>query len=42
MTGTGSCVYGIFESKKVAKEAYQVLKNKYEAYLCCTYNSKRR
>ena len=38
MTGSGSCVYGIFASKEVAKEAYDTLKNKYETYLCTSYN----
>ena len=37
MTGSGSCVYGIFEKKEEAKKAYQALKDKYEAYVCCSY-----
>ena len=41
MTGSGSCVYGIFDSKKRAKECYSKLKDKYEAYICTSYNSKR-
>ena len=28
MTGSGSCVYGIFENKEIAKQAYNNLKNK--------------
>lgn len=39
MTGTGSCVYGIFVDKKTAKLAYNKLKKKYQTYLCCTYDS---
>lgn len=41
LTGSGSCIYGLFEEKEVAKKAYQNLKNKYQTYLCCSYNSKR-
>lgn len=41
MTGSGSCVYGIFENKKTAKLAYLKLKEKYETYLCISYNSKK-
>lgn len=41
MTGSGSCVYGIFEKKEEAKKAYQVLKDKYETYICSSYNVKR-
>jgi len=29
MTGSGSCVYGIFESKKAQEDAYKLLKKKY-------------
>jgi len=42
LTGSGSCVYGLFESKEVAKRAYQNLKSRYQTYLCCSYNSKKR
>ena len=42
MTGSGSCVYGIFINKQVAKIAYKKLKQKYQAYICISYNSKRR
>ncbi len=42
MTGSGSCVYGIFTNKKIAKMAYIKLKQKYQAYICTSYNSKRR
>ena len=42
MTGSGSCVYGIFENKKIARNAYNVLKEKYETYICTSYNSKNK
>ncbi len=41
MTGSGSCVYGIFQEKKTAKLAYDTLKEKYQAYLCHSYNSSK-
>lgn len=41
MTGSGSCVYGIFKDKQIAKEAYQKLKAYYKTYICTSYNSKR-
>jgi len=41
MTGSGACVYGIFEDKELAKEAYNLLKQKYEVYICTSYNSKK-
>lgn len=40
MTGSGSCVYGIFKDKKTAKLAYGTLKNKYQTYICISFNSK--
>lgn len=40
MTGSGSCVYGIFENREKAKSAYQTLKEKYEVYLTTSYNLK--
>ena len=40
MTGSGSCVYGIFENKEIAKQAYNNLKNKYQTYICTSYNLK--
>lgn len=39
MTGSGSCVYGIFASKEEAKLAYHSLNSKYETYICTSYNS---
>ena len=41
MTGSGSCVYGIFKDKQMARKAYRKLKDKYETYICTSYNSKR-
>ena len=41
MTGSGSCVYGIYKDKNEAKLSYKKLKQKYEAYICTSYNSKR-
>ena len=41
MTGSGSCVYGIFQDKKTAKSAYYALKDKYQVYLCSSYQSSR-
>ena len=41
LTGSGSCVYGIFKNKQDAKYAYNNLKNKYKTYICTSYNSLR-
>lgn len=41
LTGSGSCVYGIFKNKQDAYFAYNNLKNKFETYICTSYNSKR-
>lgn len=41
MTGSGSCVYGIFSDKQIAQDAYKKLKTKYQTYICISYNSKR-
>lgn len=41
MTGSGSCVYGIFENKEIAKNAYNALKLKYQTYITTSYNSKK-
>ena len=41
MTGSGSSVYGIFEDKQSAKKAYMELKDKYETYICTSYNVKK-
>lgn len=42
MTGSGSCVYGIFKNKTEAKNAYETLKSKYEVYICTSYNRKEK
>ena len=34
MTGSGSCVYGIFQDKQSAKSAYRALKDTYQTYIC--------
>lgn len=41
MTGSGSCVYGIFLNKETAKSAYDKLNKQYQAYICTSYNSLR-
>lgn len=41
MTGSGSCVFGIFESKNLARTAYRKLKQDFETYICTSYNSKK-
>ena len=41
LTGSGSCVFGIFRNKEEAKSAYKNLKNKYKTYICTSYNSLR-
>lgn len=41
MSGSGSCVYGLFSDKKMAQSAYQNLKKKYKCYLCTSYHSKK-
>lgn len=38
LSGSGSCVYGIFENREDAKRAYKKLKYKYETYICTSYN----
>lgn len=42
MTGSGSCVFGIFKTKEVAQMAYHRLKAKYQTYLCRSYYSRKR
>lgn len=41
LTGSGSCVFGIFKNREDAKFAYKNLKNKYKTYICTSYNSLR-
>lgn len=36
LTGSGSCIYGIFDSSTIRDNAYNKLKNKYEIYSCET------
>ena len=40
LTGSGSCVYGIFRDKQTAKKAFNKFINKYETYICTSYNIK--
>lgn len=40
LTGSGSCVFGIYKNKKQAKYAYEILKNKYDIYICTSYNKR--
>lgn len=41
MTGSGSCIYGIFKNKETAKLANRVLKSKYQTFLCTSYQSQK-
>lgn len=41
MSGSGSCIYGIFKNKQIAKFEYNKLKGKYQTFICTSYNSKR-
>ncbi len=41
MTGSGSCIFGLFDSKLHAQKCYNALKEKYNTYICTSYNSKR-
>lgn len=41
MTGSGSCVYGIFKNKQLAQNAYQKFKTKYQTFICTSYNLKK-
>jgi len=41
LTGSGSCVFGLFKNKETAKYAYNKLKFKHQTYICTSYNSKR-
>ncbi len=42
MTGSGSCVFGIFENRVLARKAYKKLKDIYKIYLCTSYNRKEK
>lgn len=41
LAGSGSCVFGIFKNRDLAKKAYESLKKQYEVYICTSYNSRR-
>lgn len=38
MSGSGSCVYGIYYDKQEMKSAYRNIKDKYTTYFCLSYN----
>lgn len=40
LTGSGSCVFGIFENEQDSIQAQKVLKKEYQTYLCTSYNLK--
>jgi len=40
MTGSGSCVFGIFSDKKTSKIAYNNIKNLYKTFWCISYNKR--
>lgn len=42
MAGSGSCVFGIFANREKAKKAYINLKEKYDTFICTSYNSRRK
>ncbi len=39
LTGSGSCVFGIFVNEKDALKCFEKLKNKYETYICKSINN---
>lgn len=41
LAGSGSAVFGVFKDKEEAKRTYKKLKEKYESFICTSYNSKR-
>lgn len=41
LTGSGSCIYGIFKTKEALKQAYENLKNKHEIYIAISEISKK-
>ena len=41
LSGSGSCVFGIFKNKSEIQYAYNNLKNKYKTFICLSYNSSR-
>ena len=40
LSGSGSCIFGIYKTKKKALETFNNLKNKYEIYICKSINKK--
>lgn len=38
MTGSGSCVYGIYRNRRMRDRAYRMLKKHYQAYACEAVN----
>ncbi len=40
MTGSGSCIFGLFKTEDSANKAYEALKKNYEIYICSSYNKK--
>ena len=38
LTGSGACIYGIYEDKIKIRNAYKELKDKYETYICVPYS----
>ena len=42
MAGSGSCIFGIFESKASAGYAYGRLRQRHQAYIAVSYNQSRR
>ena len=41
LSGSGSCIFGIFKNKEDIKLAYNNLKQKYKTFLCISYNSSK-
>ena len=41
LAGSGSCIFGIFKEKELAKKAYNNLKKDYTSYICTSYNLRR-
>lgn len=41
MSGSGSCIYGVFKNRDIAKQAYYTLKERYETYFCIAFNPRK-
>ena len=39
MTGSGSCIFGIFDSKEASKKAYRSIRNLHETYWTVAWNN---